>query len=327
MPPQFVSPRPSPPATRINDAKETSVRAFTYSSALALLILGFLPASLTAQPAAVEPAHFHHVRLNVTDPGKTLGFYKRFFGAVEVKYRGVVPALFTERSYILLNKVDAPPPSGPRTALSHIGWAAVTGKDEYEWLKKQGVEFQTHLGQLGNDFGMYVYGPDKELVELWTGGKSHRFDHVHLWATDVEKTAGWLRDNLGLKPRTLAKPKTQSRENITSIWMSFTQCDNVGLVVFGKPDFDSVWWPGSNYSKDDAPKEFQPTQGSAIDHIAFSYRDITPVFERMKAAGVEIVEPIAKRADVGHTSFFVLAPDKLLVEIVQEKPIPDGSWE
>ena len=35
------------------------------------------------------------------------------------------------------------------------------------------------------------------------------------------------------------------------------------------------------------------TDGTAIDHIAFSYRDLRPVYERMVAAGVEVVRPIA----------------------------------
>ena len=174
---------------------------------------------------------------------------------------------------------------------------------------------------------MYFYGPDKELIELWTGGKNHRFDHVHLWATDVEATANWFRDHLELPTRVGPKPTTEDREDIRSIWMGSIRADKVGIVVFGRPDFDSVWWPGGSYTKDDAPDEFQPTQGRAIDHLAFSYRDIEPVFERMQAAGVEIVEPIAMREDVGHKSFFVMAPDKLLVEIVEAKPIPDGSWE
>jgi hypothetical protein len=47
----------------------------------------------------------------------------------------------------------------------------------------------------------------------------------------------------------------------------------------------------------------------------------------MRAAGDEIVEPISLKSDVGHRSFFVQAPDKLLVEIVEAKPIPEASWE
>jgi hypothetical protein len=48
----------------------------------------------------------------------------------------------------------------------------------------------------------------------------------------------------------------------------------------------------------------------------------------MKAAGLDIVEPIAVRQqDGGLKSFFVQAPDGVLVEIVESKPIPEGIWE
>ena len=120
----------------------------------------------------------------------------------------------------------------------------------------------------------------------------------------------------------------KERENIAALWMSFIQCHNVNLVFFGRPDFESVWFPGSNYTLEDFGREdFEPTQGHVIDHLGFSFRNIEPVFERMKMAGAEIVEPIATQPDTGIKSFFALAPDGLLVEIVEERPIPDGIWE
>ena len=73
-------------------------------------------------------------------------------------------------------------------------------------------------------------------------------------------------------------------------------------------------------------RTLQPTKGSPVDHIAFSYENITPVFERMKAAGLQIVEPIATRQDQGVKSFFVMAPDQVLVEIVESAPVPEGLW-
>jgi len=278
--------------------------------------------------ADVKPAHFHHVRLNVTNPDDTLKFYTKNFGATETSYRGKSPGLYVERSFILLNKVDESPRWKPYSALSHIGWATTDGPSAYEWLKKNGVEFETHIESLGANQGMYVYGPDKELVEVWTGSRNHRFEHIHMWATDVEKSAGWYRDHLGLAARIGPQPKFQDRENIAAIRMAFLQSDNVNLVIFGKPAFESRWWPGGSYKPEDAPEgDFEPTKGSAINHIAFSYRDIQPVFDRMKKAGLKIVEPIAKREALGHTSFFVEAPDSVLVEIVEAKPIPEGVWE
>ena len=72
--------------------------------------------------------------------------------------------------------------------------------------------------------------------------------------------------------------------------------------------------------------EFVPTDGTAIDHIAFAYADIGSAYERMKAAGVKIVRPISTDGDSGVESFFVRGPDQLLVEIVEERAVPDGIW-
>jgi catechol 2,3-dioxygenase-like lactoylglutathione lyase family enzyme len=292
-----------------------------------LLFLVCAPSSVLAQGAESEPAHFHHVHLNVVDRAKTLAYYERLLGAVEVSYRDREPALFVERSFLLLNEVEKPAPAAPTTVVQHIGWAGVDGPNEFAWFESQEVEFQTPIGQLGGNYGWYMAGPDEELVEIWTGGQHHRFDHVHLWATDVEASSNWFRDHLGLTPRVLPKPTTQDRESIQSIHMSFIQCDNVNIVFFGVPSFDSVWFPGANYTRSDAGEDFpQPTRGHVVDHIGFSYRDIDPVFERIRDAGVEIAEPIATRP-AGMRSFFVWAPDGLLVEIVEEKPLPQGVWE
>src|SRR5262245_32001723 len=92
--------------------------------AIAVAMLG--AARLRAQ--TVEPAHFHHVLLNVTNPKKSIEFYKFVFGATDVKFRGVADALFTERSFILLNKVDTPPESKLNTGIWHIGWGGVDVK-------------------------------------------------------------------------------------------------------------------------------------------------------------------------------------------------------
>ena len=47
----------------------------------------------------------------------------------------------------------------------------------------------------------------------------------------------------------------------------------------------------------------------------------------MKRDGVEIVEPIKMHDDIKTKSFSVLGPEKVLVEIVEAKPIPEGVWE
>jgi catechol 2,3-dioxygenase-like lactoylglutathione lyase family enzyme len=288
-------------------------------------ILLFVATSHGLQAQEVEPASFHHVRLNATDPAKSIKYYEKHFGAVPIKFKGVADALFVERSFLLFNKVESPPPQELVSGIWHIGWGGVDIVNEYEWMRKRGVDFHTTPQPLigPDNFYMYIKGPDGELIEVNTMGH-HRFAHVHFFATDVNETCAWYAKHLGLKPRRakVNKPKGKM-DSLLSIWMNFIQCDNVLMIFFGKPDVEPPppWWP-------DAPlKEIQPTKGRPIDHIAFSYRDIGPVYERMKADGVEIVSEPALQESLNLKGFSVLGPDKVLIEIVEAKPIPEGVWE
>jgi len=281
-------------------------------------------ARLVAQEPAMEPARFHHVLLNVTDPPQTIEFYSRVFGAVPVKFRGVSDALFTERSFILLNHVDRPPDSRINTGIWHIGWGGVDVKSEYEWWKRHDVTFHTPLTPLrGSDnYYMYLSGPDKELIEINTMGH-HRFAHVHFFCTDVNETVAWYARHLGLKPRFERREKPKDMVAARGVWANFLRCDNVLMIFYGKPEMTPAppWWP------DPPLVEIQPTKGRPIDRLGFSYRKIEPVFERMKAGGAKIVEPVTEKKQFGMRSFLVEGPDRVTIEIVEAKPIPEGVWE
>jgi catechol 2,3-dioxygenase-like lactoylglutathione lyase family enzyme len=292
----------------------------------AIALFGCLLAGGVPLANADEPAHFHHVRLNVTNVDESVRFYTRVFGAVPIKFHGVSHALFTERSLILFNQVDSPPPSALVSGIWHIGWGGVDVKNEYEWWKAHGVDIHTPLSPLPGQDNYYFYlrGPDKELIEINTMGH-HRFAHIHLFATDVNATTRWYTQHLGLSPqRPLPVPKPDGdMGTLRSIWMNSFRCDNVTFIVFGKPDRDQPppWW------REEPLRDIKPTQGRPIDHVAFSYRQIDAVFQRMKAAGANIVQPIAVQESLKLKSFFVLAPDNVLVEIVEAKPIPDETWD
>jgi catechol 2,3-dioxygenase-like lactoylglutathione lyase family enzyme len=279
----------------------------------------------TAAPAPVHPgsaqvsaAHFHHVHLNVTDPRATIAFYKKFFGANEVRYRGLSDALFSEKSFILLTKVPTAPPIGLGTSLWHIGWAGVDGPSEFAWRTKEGIGVQTPATPFGSNYYMYFWGPDREVIEIWTASRNHRFEHVHLLASNLNSTLTWFHDNLGLSPL-LPAP-----EPVTGVATNYIKVDNVSISVMEVPAHGQPrpsWWPA------EVADTIAKTDGTVIDHIAFSFPDIKPVFQRIKSAGVEIVRPIAKSTEYGLTSCFVRGPDGLLVEIVEELPIPEGIWQ
>jgi catechol 2,3-dioxygenase-like lactoylglutathione lyase family enzyme len=106
-------------------------------------------------------------------------------------------------------------------------------------------------------------------------------------------------------------------------WSNGFRADGVSFVVYGAPDAEPLpeWW------REEPLRELEPTRGHVLDHVAFSYRDVGPVLERMRAAGVEIVAAIAEQPRYGFRSFFVTGPDGVLVEIVESPPIPEGVWE
>jgi len=222
---------------------------------------------LEAAEPAVETARFHHVQLNVTNPKESIKFYSRVFGATPIKFRGVSDALFTERSFLLLNKVDQPPDDKPNTGIWHIGWGGVDVKNEYEWWKRHGVTIHTPLSPLPgvDNFYMYLSGPDKELIEINTMGH-HRFAHVHFFCDDVNAATDWYAKHLGLNPRMARRPKPEGKmETLAGIWMNVIQCDNVTMIFFGKPDVSPAppWWP------DEPLKEIQPTKTAPSTGLPF----------------------------------------------------------
>ena len=273
----------------------------------------------TASAEQVTPAvHFHHVHLNVTDPKATIAFYQKFFGATEVRYRGMSEGLFTEKSFILLSKVAAAPPTNLGTSLWHIGWSGVDGNSEFAWRTREGIGVQTPVTPFGSNYYMYFWGPNREVIEIWTANRNHRFEHVHLLASNLHATLSWFGEHLGLSPL-LSTP-----EKVTGVTTNYIRIDNISISVMELPapgEPRPTWWPA------EVRDSFQPTDGTAIDHIAFSSSDIKPLYQRMQRAGVVIVHPIAKSPEYGLTSFFVRGPDGLLLEIVQEASIPEGIWE
>lgn len=263
---------------------------------------------IASTAAYAEVAHFHHVRLNVVDREATSAFYEKVFGATPVNFNGKTPGVFTERSFILMNKVETPAFSNLKTALWHIGWGGVDGPNEFNWWIKQGVEFYTPVTELGPNHYMYLYGPDKEIVEIYTGNKNHRFNHFHILATEPLKTTQWLQDVLNL-------PDLQIRRGSDR---AFINIDNVQIIVY--PNID-------RYKPKEQGDELLPTDNSTIAHVAFSFRDLKAAFDEMKAEGHTIEQEIKVSPLHGLPSFFLRAPDDILVEMVEAKPIPEGIWE
>jgi catechol 2,3-dioxygenase-like lactoylglutathione lyase family enzyme len=269
------------------------------------------PAATTADATGVaENGRFHHAHINVSDIARTSAFYEKTFGVVPVTYAGKAPALMAERSFIFLNQIAAPIPSQLQTGVIHIGWGGVDGPSEFAGLQAQGVDFYTPLTRFLTGHFMYLYGPDREVIEIWTVEKHHRLNHVHLLSPDPKKAAEWFA-----KATNAASP-AEAGSGLPGYWK----------VDFGDVSLDIL--PDTQMFK---PKErtgaIQPTDGAGIDHLAFSFRNLDAALARVTAAGIPVVRPIALDPVYGVRSFFVRSPDGVLVEMVEAKPLPDAAWE
>lgn len=305
-------------------------------SLLAVACLLLATQGRTAEPAIelVKAAHFHHVHLNVAEPSVSVEFYRRIFGAQPIRFRDRADAAYTERSFLLFQRVTSPALAAPGGGIWHIGWGGVDVPSEARWFEKQGVKINTPLYSLGRGHVVYLDGTDGEMIEVNTMGH-HRFAHIHLLARDPNLTAAWYGEHFGLAPRRQQSdnPKPvgdgaryaswQEFHRQNRAWSNGFRCDNVSFVIYNVPDYSPPppWWRSAPLD------DLAPQRGRVIDHFAFSYRDIEPVFERLVRAGVTILEPISEKTDLGLRSFFVQAPDGVAVEVVEARPIPDGVWD
>lgn len=273
---------------------------------------------LAFQQSETSIAHFHHVHVNSTDPAKTQQFYQTTFGAQPIKFSGTTDALFVSRGFILIKTVPQTPKALDTTAIRHIGWAGIDGPNEFEVFKRKGASFHTPLTALGTNWFFYIFGPDREVAEVYTGDQNHLFNHVHLSVDDVAATAAWYSRMVGM---TFPASATASRPaDPKARWGSQARMDGVSFVLIYKDHYYA-----DSEQRLPEGRTLQTTAGSPFDHVAFSYERIAPQLERMRAAGAEILQPITDRPE-GVRSFLVQGPDGVVVEIVEAKPIPDGLW-
>lgn len=269
---------------------------------------------MTSVAGAQEVGRLHHVHLNVTDVEKTTEFYQRHFGVPPIKYNGTGPALLLEQSFLFLNRV------GPGTSilnhqltgLTHVAWSTADGNVTYQRLKSQGVEFYTPVEELlpGSTY-MYLYGPDREVIELSDFARHHRYNHIHVVAKDdkaAEETARWFHALTNYDKPVVQGPLRNW--NVSFEGVSFT-----------------VFPIGARFTPRENDGTLRNTDGSHLDHIAFSFCNLTAAYERIQKQGVAIVRPMAVDQEYGFRHFFVRAPNGVLVELVEAAAWPAAAWE
>lgn len=277
-------------------------------------------------------AHFHHLHLNSTDPDAAIEYYATRLNSEKAKFGAGVNALWTQKSWILFNKVKAAPPSEVLSAIYHMGWGAEDMPAEYKRQLELGTKFETPLtdaaglfgrGTPGKSFFAYLDGPDHALIEINTT-TNHVFQHIHLLSDDPVATAAWYRKEFGgiSRPGAAASLEPRVVNGLQVFPMTSIAVDNVNFIWFPK-DFASkgvyaAQWKGRT--------TFASPRGRVIDHFAFSVDNLDRTLARLQGDGVRIISKPRRQPGVGIKSAFVEGPDKIEIELLEGAAVkPAGN--
>ncbi len=272
-----------------------------------LILLSLMIPALAQEP---PKAHFHHIHLNATDPAAAIEFYTHKFDCEKAIFAGRPrgeDAVWAQQSWILFNKVNIPPPSEIVSAIWHFGWGAEDMPAVYKRQIDSGTKFQTPITDIsdlankpaGSFFFAYVDGPDHALIEL-NSAAHHHFGHVHLLSQDPVAAGQWYKKYFGtpgyISQRTGRVYRGVHVEPVASLMM-----DNVNIIIFP-----------IEYARDAMPelwkgrKDFEPTTGRVVDHLAFSVDNLHDTLERCRKDGVKVTN-----------GNFVEGPDHISIELVE----------
>lgn len=277
----------------------------------AKLLLAFLI------PCAIAQTHFHHVHLNSSDPAKAIEFFTEHLSAEKARFADA-DAVWTQKSWLLINKVKQPPPYEIVSSLFHIGWGAEDMKAEFERQIKLGTTFQTVLtdgvelfgaGTRDRNFFMYLDGPDHLTIEVQSA-MHHNFMHVHMLSDDPVATSEWYEKHFGLTRRNPALRTERAYRGIPTGPSASLALDNVSILWFPTSHARALYgaqWKGR--------AQYASPRGRVFDHVAFSVDNLDQTLERLKQEGVRMLT--APRKTGGMRTAFVQAPDNVELELVE----------
>jgi catechol 2,3-dioxygenase-like lactoylglutathione lyase family enzyme len=285
-------------------------------------ILSLSVAPLFAQ--TVPDAHFHHLHLNSTDPKAAIEFYATKFDTEKASFKGLVDAVWAQKSWVLFQKVAAAPPSEVVSTIWHFGWGAEDMKATYQKQLDSGTRFATPITdisdigggtEMGRFFYAYVLGPDNALIELNTAS-FHRLGHLHLLSENPVAAGEWYAKHFGVKPR--ANPPVHLYKNVQIGPSSSFTMDNVNFIIYPIEYARTSHMPGW-----EDRKTFEPTKGRVVDHIGISVENLDDAIARLRKEGVTVTDEPRSLAGGKIKFAFIEGPDKMRIEIIEGRASKD----
>jgi len=285
----------------------------------------FVLASTSVFAQTVADAHFHHLHLNATDPKADSEFYTTKFDAEKANFKGLVDAVWAQKSWMLFQKVATAPPSEVVSTIWHFGWGAEDMKATYQKQLDSGTKFATPITDIsdigggapntGRFFYAYVLGPDGALIELNTAAH-HHFGHIHLLSADPVAAGEWYAKQFGVKARGNAQVHMYRDVQIGPS-ASFMM-DNVNVIIYPMEYAISSHMPGWENRK-----TFEPTKGRVVDHIGISVPSLDDAIAKLRKEGVTITDEPKSIAGGKVKYAFIEGPDKMRIEIIEGQASKD----
>jgi catechol 2,3-dioxygenase-like lactoylglutathione lyase family enzyme len=221
------------------------------AATVAVLFACLLPNLATGQSAMLAPPGFHHLHLNSQNPDASIEFYTRQFPSTSKSTWGGMPALASPNNVLVLfNKVDAPPPIKPQSAIWHFGWhvtdvrkdlATYQGRADVKLLplytgdnggsvlissdtwpgtggvlglsKAQIAQAKANgVKPKGGGGFAYMQAPDGAIVEYLGDQPQERMNHVHMYQEQPFCAQLWYQKHLNAAPVASRMPSTPRTE-------------------------------------------------------------------------------------------------------------------
>ena len=296
---------------------------------------------------------FHHLHLNSVDPDRAIGFYTRQFPSTAKGSWGGFPALESPNNVLVLfTKVEAPPPTGPQSAIWHFGWhvtdarqslATYKARPEVELLplyttdeggsvlissdswpnvgnvlgltKSQIAEAKAKgLGPAGGGGFSYMRGPDSALVEYAGNHPTERFNHVHLYQEDPIVALDWYQKHLNAPMRRGYAPTAAEGGSTRGPDRTWPALNREGMFRTPRAgvEFGDV---SMMWYANQGERPLVSSRGQLQDHIALSVEDLDAWIDKLRGEGVKFLEEPYSLGDT--RAVMIEGPSREALELVE----------
>jgi catechol 2,3-dioxygenase-like lactoylglutathione lyase family enzyme len=253
---------------------------------------------------------FHHVHLNSVNPNKDIDFYTETFDVTRKAAIAGWQGVRSEQMYLLFDKVATPPAATLESAIWHFGWGSTAMEADYQKHLASGITFPTPITRLSPSLQFaYMKAPDGALVEINTA-PTRAFLHVHLYSAAPLCAADWYVTHLGASRRAERTGPCEVPFAAPSEPLGVIRSP-AATVRFG--DISLIIYPQQR------PGKLLSSRGRVVDHIALGVSDLAGTLDRLRKAGVKVLEEVHTFGQSDARAAMIEGPDAIAIELVGVK--------